>query len=172
MGWLAKKDRRRRKKESAQGLTSQLLAPRFLRGSMPARPSYSQRAPLAQLVGRPGRTPSASSRPALPGSVGQSPARRLRGTGLEGGPPPRADPCAHPPGRPESPGTGDRGREPQVLEVPSEAWRGGDASICLSGPEWRRGAPLSRRGARTARPPRKPRRADAEARAAGPTAPG
>lgn len=136
---------------------------------MPARPSYSQRAPLAQLAGRPGRTPSASSRPALPGSVGQSPARRLRGTGLEGGPPPRADPCAHPPGRPESPGTGDGGgsrkssrSRPRLgaAVMPGSASRGqsGGEGLLGAGGELGQRALHGSRGARTPRPARPARR--------------
>ena len=92
-------------KEACGGLTSQLLAPRFLQGSMPARPSYSRRAQLAQLAGRPGRTPSASSGPALPGSVGHRRAGRRRVRGLEGRHPLRREPRAHPRVRPGRLGT-------------------------------------------------------------------
>lgn len=66
---------------SAPGLTSQLLAPRFLRflrGSMPARCSYSRPSTTCATARR---SPSASSRPALPGSVeprGRAPEPRGR----------------------------------------------------------------------------------------------
>lgn len=122
VGWLAEKDRRKRKEERARGLTSQLLAPRFLRGSMPARPSYS-RPSTTCATGRQARAHPERQLPPRPagqrGAASVRPSVRLRGRGLEGGRPLRPEPRAHPRRRPESPGGGWRGR--QVLAVPPEA---------------------------------------------------
>lgn len=145
VGWPAKKDPRRRRKE-CPALTSPLLAPRFLDSSgAPCLPSplIDARAQLAQLPGRPWPTPSASSRPAWRGSVG--PGQSWSG--------PRGRDSAAP-GAPRAP---SGNRQKCCGRLAGMRNPRGDARIGLSrlgerppGTGWQPGVPQSLLGAQTA----------------------